>query len=71
MVLLQTHHNQLVTTPAARPMLTVLKDKLYATLKVIIGLAFCTKKFYKVNIVFSIYTIRNYMFNLHFIAHVR
>jgi hypothetical protein len=70
-VLLQTHHNQLVTTPAARPMLTVLKDKLYATLKVIIGLEFCKKKFYKVNVVFSIYTIRNYMFNLHFITHVR
>ncbi|XP_048225762.1 WD repeat-containing protein 3 isoform X2 [Ricinus communis] len=29
-VLLQTHYNQLVTTPAARPVLTVLKDILYA-----------------------------------------
>ncbi|KAJ9178773.1 hypothetical protein P3X46_010630 [Hevea brasiliensis] len=32
-VLLQTHHNQLVTTPAARPVLTVLKDILYARVK--------------------------------------
>uniref|UniRef100_A0A7N2M7D1 Small-subunit processome Utp12 domain-containing protein n=1 Tax=Quercus lobata TaxID=97700 RepID=A0A7N2M7D1_QUELO len=32
-VLLQTHHHQLVTTPAARPMLTVLKDILYARIK--------------------------------------
>ncbi|OVA17951.1 WD40 repeat [Macleaya cordata] len=29
-MLLQTHHNQLVTTPAARPILTILKDILYA-----------------------------------------
>jgi len=36
-VLLQTHYNQLVTTPAARPVLTVLKDILYARVKVIIG----------------------------------
>ncbi|KAG7961175.1 hypothetical protein I3843_09G002800 [Carya illinoinensis] len=32
-VLLQTHHNQLVTTPAARPVLTVLKSILYARVK--------------------------------------
>ncbi|KAK9290842.1 hypothetical protein L1049_009046 [Liquidambar formosana] len=32
-VLLQTHHNQLVSTPAARPVLTVLKDILYARVK--------------------------------------
>ncbi|XP_050227570.1 uncharacterized protein LOC126677138 [Mercurialis annua] len=32
-VLLQTHYNQLVTTPAARPLLTVLKDILYARVK--------------------------------------
>ena len=37
-LLLQTHHDQLVTTPAARPVLTVLKDILYARIKVIIGL---------------------------------
>lgn len=35
-VLLQTHYNQLVTTPAARSVLTVLKDVLYARVKVII-----------------------------------
>lgn len=33
-VLLQTHHNQLVTTPAARPALTILRDILYARIKV-------------------------------------
>ncbi|XP_073009438.1 uncharacterized protein [Typha latifolia] len=32
-VLLQTHHNQLTTTPAARPMLTVLKDILHERVK--------------------------------------
>ncbi|GAV85737.1 WD40 domain-containing protein/Utp12 domain-containing protein, partial [Cephalotus follicularis] len=32
-VLLQTHYNQLVTTPAARPVLTILKDILYARVK--------------------------------------
>ncbi|KAH0467263.1 hypothetical protein IEQ34_004501 [Dendrobium chrysotoxum] len=32
-VLLQTHHNQLITTPAARPILTVLKDILHARVK--------------------------------------
>ncbi|XP_057983987.1 uncharacterized protein LOC131168514 [Malania oleifera] len=32
-VLLQTHHNQLVSTPAARPVLIVLKDILYAKVK--------------------------------------
>ncbi|KDP29196.1 hypothetical protein JCGZ_16585 [Jatropha curcas] len=32
-VLLQIHHNQLITTPAARPILTVLKDILYARVK--------------------------------------
>uniref|UniRef100_A0A2N9HX64 Small-subunit processome Utp12 domain-containing protein n=1 Tax=Fagus sylvatica TaxID=28930 RepID=A0A2N9HX64_FAGSY len=32
-LLLQTHHDQLVTTPAARPVLTVLKDILYARIK--------------------------------------
>ncbi|KAK8969778.1 hypothetical protein KSP40_PGU004479 [Platanthera guangdongensis] len=32
-VLLQTHHSQLTTTPAARPMLTVLKDILHAKVK--------------------------------------
>lgn len=32
-VLLQTHHSQLVCTPAARPLLTVLKDILYARVK--------------------------------------
>ncbi|XP_023544503.1 WD repeat-containing protein 3-like [Cucurbita pepo subsp. pepo] len=32
-VLLQTHHNQLVTTPAARPALTILRDILYARIK--------------------------------------
>ncbi|PON49000.1 Guanine nucleotide-binding protein, beta subunit [Parasponia andersonii] len=32
-VLLQTHYNQLVTTPAARPVLTVLKELLYARIK--------------------------------------
>lgn len=35
-MLLQTHHNQLVTTPAARAVLTVLKDILYARVKVLI-----------------------------------
>ena len=35
MVLLQTHYNQLVTTPAARPLLTVLKEILYSRIKVI------------------------------------
>lgn len=34
MVLLQIHHNQLITTPAARPVLTALKDFLYARVKV-------------------------------------
>lgn len=32
-VLLQTHYNQLVTTPAARPVLTLLKDILYERVK--------------------------------------
>ncbi|XP_030493380.2 uncharacterized protein LOC115709420 [Cannabis sativa] len=32
-VLLQTHYNQLITTPAARPILTVLKELLYARIK--------------------------------------
>ncbi|KAF5747856.1 WD repeat-containing protein 3 [Tripterygium wilfordii] len=32
-VLSQTHHNQLVSTPAARPVLTYLKDVLYARVK--------------------------------------
>ncbi|KAF5187418.1 Wd repeat-containing protein [Thalictrum thalictroides] len=32
-VLLQIHHNQLVTTPAARPVLTILKDILFARVK--------------------------------------
>ncbi|KAL5546056.1 hypothetical protein UlMin_005743 [Ulmus minor] len=32
-VLLQTHYNQLVTTPAARPVLTVLKEILYSRIK--------------------------------------
>lgn len=33
LVLLQTHHNQLTTTPAARSMLTELKDILYSRVK--------------------------------------
>ncbi|XP_024037499.1 uncharacterized protein LOC102607925 isoform X2 [Citrus sinensis] len=32
-VLLQVHHHQLITTPSARPALTVLKDILYARVK--------------------------------------
>ncbi|XP_077239546.1 transducin family protein / WD-40 repeat family protein isoform X2 [Tasmannia lanceolata] len=32
-VLLQTHHNQLISTPAARPVLTLLKDILYERVK--------------------------------------
>lgn len=32
-VLLQTHYNQLVTTPSARPVLTVLRDILYTRVK--------------------------------------
>ncbi|PIA54777.1 hypothetical protein AQUCO_00900986v1 [Aquilegia coerulea] len=32
-ILLQIHHNQLVTTPAARPVLTILKDILFARVK--------------------------------------
>ncbi|XP_042505064.1 WD repeat-containing protein 3 [Macadamia integrifolia] len=32
-VLLQIHHNQLVSTPASRPVLTVLKDILYTRIK--------------------------------------
>lgn len=32
-VLLQTHYNQLTTTPAARPMLTILKDILHEKVK--------------------------------------
>ncbi|KAK3226636.1 hypothetical protein Dsin_006498 [Dipteronia sinensis] len=32
-VLLQIHHHQLISTPAARPVLTVLKDILYARVK--------------------------------------
>ncbi|KAL5740887.1 hypothetical protein ACOSQ2_030067 [Xanthoceras sorbifolium] len=32
-VLLQIHHHQLITTPAARPVLTVLKDILYSRVK--------------------------------------
>ena len=34
LVLLQTHHNQLTTTPAARSILTDLKDILYGRVKV-------------------------------------
>ena len=34
LVLLQTHHNQLTTTPAARSVLTELKDILYSRVKV-------------------------------------
>lgn len=34
-VLLQLHHNQLITTVAARPILTLLKDILHARVKVI------------------------------------
>jgi hypothetical protein len=34
LVLLQTHHNQLTTTPAARSLLTELKDILYSRVKV-------------------------------------
>lgn len=34
-VLLQTHYNQLVSTPAARPVLTVLKELLYTRIKVV------------------------------------
>jgi hypothetical protein len=33
-VLLQTHHNQLTTTPAARSILTELKEILYGRVKV-------------------------------------
>ncbi|KAH7512033.1 hypothetical protein FEM48_Zijuj12G0047600 [Ziziphus jujuba var. spinosa] len=32
-VLLQTHYNQLISTPAARPVLTILKEKLYPRTK--------------------------------------
>ncbi|KAI3880040.1 hypothetical protein MKX03_003861 [Papaver bracteatum] len=32
-VLLQTHHNQLISTPAARPIMTSLSDVLYPTVK--------------------------------------
>ncbi|XP_010548896.1 PREDICTED: WD repeat-containing protein 3 [Tarenaya hassleriana] len=32
-ILLQAHHNQLVTTPAARPVLTILRDILHARVK--------------------------------------
>ncbi|XP_010510338.1 PREDICTED: WD repeat-containing protein 3-like [Camelina sativa] len=32
-ILVQTHHNQLVTTPSARPVLSVLKDILYPKIK--------------------------------------
>ncbi|CAN6916134.1 unnamed protein product [Brassica oleracea] len=32
-IVLQTHHNQLVTTPAARPILSVLRDILHAKVK--------------------------------------
>lgn len=39
-VLLQVHHHQLITTPSARPALTVLKDILYARVKVIIAISF-------------------------------
>lgn len=35
-VLLQTHYNQLVSTPAARPLLTTLKDILHKKVKVIL-----------------------------------
>ena len=38
-VLLQTHYNQLTTTPVARPMLTVLKDILHERVKVIIEIS--------------------------------
>lgn len=34
-VLLQTHYNQLVSTPAARPVLTALKEILYGRIKVV------------------------------------
>lgn len=36
LVLLQTHHNQLTATPAARSLLTELKDILYCRVKVIL-----------------------------------
>lgn len=39
-VLLQTHHNQLVATLAARPVLTILKDILYERVKVISGASY-------------------------------
>ncbi|KAG7582840.1 WD40-repeat-containing domain [Arabidopsis suecica] len=32
-IILQTHHNQLVTTPSARPVLSVLRDILYSKIK--------------------------------------
>ena len=35
-VLLQTHYNQLVSIPSARPVLSVLRDFLYARVKVIL-----------------------------------
>ena len=35
-VLLQTHYNQLVTTPSTRPVLSILRDILYARVKVIL-----------------------------------
>lgn len=38
-LLLQVHHHQLITTPSARPVLTVLKDILYARVKVIIAIS--------------------------------
>ncbi len=70
-LLLQTHHDQLVTTPAARPVLTVLKDILYARIKVIIGLRcvhrvlqgeWCFWYLYK-KIYYTIAWPRNHQFN--------
>lgn len=42
LVLLQTHFNQLVSTPAARPMLTGLKEILYPEVKVFGLFSICT-----------------------------
>lgn len=39
-VLLQVHHHQLIATPSARPVLTVLRDILSARVKVIILFSF-------------------------------
>jgi len=71
-VLLQTHYNQLVTTPAARPVLTVLKDILYARVKVSVGIEFCTKEFFKVNAVFSkVFIQLEIIFLICILLHVR